>query len=255
MDIIDFNKYRKNAAAPPERFREFDDYLEYCLVPEYEEHFDRFRAHAIQLENAFVNIVEAGDRTVLVSIQFPKSVFTISTAQEWLTQYKLDFRPEPEEEHTIRGVGEIVCGVRFRGKPVVLYTKGHRQLSYRPGDFPEITDTYVQYHKIVNTATAREVKPRSKPTIILNGKVVDKVPHIDFDLSQDLILSNGHVMVADYIDDYFGGVGFYQENNDFLPIAFFYSPDAPIVITLREKEDGSKVCIVTQEARINPEEL
>ncbi|ADG07582.1 hypothetical protein [Kyrpidia tusciae] len=76
----------------------------------------------------------------------------------------------------------------------------------------EITDSSVFFHRITNTANALDVEEDPEPVVVFISEVVNEVPHIDFDLSRDLVLSKGQVMVADYIDDYCDRVGFYQED-------------------------------------------
>jgi hypothetical protein len=94
---------------------------------------------------------------------------------------------------------------------------------------------------------------RKKPVIILNGKRIDTVPRIDFDLSKDFILSNGQFIVADYMDDYLGNIGFYRETDPVIPISYYLDNDAPVTIQIDEGPDGSKICVVEQ--KYNLEQL
>jgi DNA-dependent RNA polymerase auxiliary subunit epsilon len=69
------------------------------------------------------------------------------------------------------------------------------------------------------------------------------------------VIANGQVVVADYIEDYFGNIGFYQNDNDALPITFLFDEKTPIYIEVRTKSAGSRVCVIERAYSVDYDEL
>jgi len=66
--------------------------------------------------------------------------------------------------------------------------------------------------------------------------------------------SNGNLVVANYIDDYCGGVGFYVEENDDIPVAWLHDVIGPVYINVFER-NKTKVAIVEAKCCIKLDSL
>jgi len=92
-------------------------------------------------------------------------------------------------------------------------------------------------------------------TIKVNGERIRAIPRIEFDISKDIILSNGNLIVADYLDEYCEGIGFYKDEDPSIPIVFFLDYDTTVEIQIIPKESGSKVYIIEHQYVIDIDSL
>jgi hypothetical protein len=253
MEIIDFSSEKHKHSIKKGVLRRLPDCYEYCFLPDYEMKYDSFQSQSIQMLEFFFTLLELKNKTLLVSVQFPL-YYDTDRIQEFLEYYTFSYDEKDEKGYYVKNAQEIVEGKLFKGKPLVIGRRGRKKLYYDVSDFIEVTAHYNQYHQIVHTGQAEIVDmDRKKPVIILNGKRIDTVPRIDFDLSKDFILSNGQFIVADYMDDYLGNIGFYRETDPVIPISYYLDNDAPVTIQIDEGPDGSKICVVEQ--KYNLEQL
>ena len=86
--------------------------------------------------------------------------------------------------------------------------------------------------------------------IFIDGEEFNEVPRIDFE-QENLIISNGSFINADYMDDYFGCVAFFQEIDPYLPVAWIQDKNTTVFIELLENDDFGLVCIVKFNYEIN----
>jgi len=247
MEIIDISNLRPNPLKGV--LRKFPDYYEYCFINRYEEMYDNFHVHTIELEEGtYVSLLETKKKTIMVSIQLPIS-WDRDVICEFLDRYNFSFNSCDKNGFYVNKASEIVEGKLFKGMPIVMYIIGKKKIYYDPNNFKEITDYYNSLSKITNTGIAKEVnlEENSKKVIVfLNEKKINNFSRINFDLSMDYVICNGIFIVADYLDEYCETIGFYTESDSNLPIAYFLDYDSPIYITLEEKQDGSKICIIEQ---------
>ncbi|WDL98453.1 hypothetical protein [Alicyclobacillus sp. ALC3] len=257
--IIDFDQIKQDAMKHKmqSHCREFEDYYDYCFVDDYEEKYDRFQVHSVQVGDVFVGILEEKGRFVLVSVQFFKERFSVTRIGNWIDKMGIHLEEHVCMSVDVSNASKIVAGLRFKGRPLVVYEKGQQTLRYDLSDSVEVSDIYKSYNSIVNPASRNEVEvdPPCKATIFYDGERVYSVPRIEFDLSRDVIISNGQVIVADYIEDYCGTIGFWQEDNAALPVTFFYDDETPIYINIRTRQGGSKVCVIEQDYKVQYDEL
>jgi DNA polymerase len=240
-------------------FRELNDSYEYCLITtEYENYFKGYAWNVISMADVFASIMEKEGRFVLASIEFPKKTFDLNKVSLWLKQYNLVL--QNSLTGVLKGAKKIIGGNLFKGNPVLLYEIGINDIKYDANNYDEITVQCVSQIKQFHSSQSKEItedKLRGKEeiNIILNGDKLNYVPKITFDLTKDLVISNGHVMVADYIDDYCGGIGFYQVGDPSLPVAFMIDPKTTAYIDIEERDDGSKICIIEYSYVFNTDEL
>lgn len=223
--------------------REYDDRYEYCIISEYEEKYQKFEAHSIQLNDVFSVILEVNNKMVLVSIEFYKNKFTIDQMITWLEFYKIYVGQMGEKPYTISDCSKVIAGLKFKGNILVLYQKGHNIIQLPESDYLEITDFFISNLQEINTG---KTKGLQKGLIIrVNDEIVSEIPRFDFDMSRDIIISNGNCINADYIDEYSGGIGFYQEGDSAIPVAFLLDNNTTVDIEITQREDGSRICVVT----------
>ena len=131
--------------------------------------------------------------------------------------------------------------IKFKGNVIALYLKGDQLETLHVDAIPEITETYnLNYEKI---DTTKSKKLQHGLTILLNGDIVHEVPRIDFKRHQDMIISNGNLIKADYIDKFEGGIGFYRYD-DMLPVTYIIDHQTTVHIDLYKMEDNTQLCIV-----------
>lgn len=153
----------------------------------------------------------------------------------WLADYKIVFNLKKYNETKVNDCERIISGLLFKGNQLILCKKGHKTITYDPAEFVEITEKYVALKKEVNTTHAKNIDLESenkKIQVILNGKKINHLKRINFALSKDLIIVNGSVMVADYIDTYCDTIGFYKSEDDSLPVAFILDNETTVNISI-----------------------
>jgi hypothetical protein len=251
MEIIDFSSAKNKHSMNKGVLRKLPDCYEYCFLPDYEMKYDSFHIQNIHMLEFFFTLLELKNKTLFVSVQFPL-YYDTDRIQEFLEYYTFSYDEKDEKGYYVKNTLEIVEGKLFKGKPLVIGRRGRKKLYYDPSDFIEVTAQYNQYHQIVHTGQAEIVDvDEKKPVIILNGRRMSTVPRIDFDPAKDLILSNGQFIVADYMDDYCGNVGFYRESDPVIPVSYYLDSDAPVYIQIDEGADGSKICVVEQKYHLD----
>ncbi|TRY24798.1 hypothetical protein FOI68_14750 [Brevibacillus sp. LEMMJ03] len=251
MEIIDFSSEKNKHAIKKGVLRRLPDCYEYCFLPDYEMKYDSFQSQSIQMLEFFFTLLELKNKTLFVSVQFPL-YYDTDRIREFLEYYTFSYDEKDEKGYYVKNALEIVEGKLFKGKPLVIGRRGRKKLYYDVSAFLEVTAHYNQYHQIVHTGQAEIVDMvAKKPVIFLNGRRMNAVPRIDFDPAKDFILSNGQFIVADYMDDYCGTIGFYRKTDPVIPVSYYLDSDAPVYIQLDEGADGSKMCVVEQKYNLD----
>lgn len=240
------------------KIRGFNGYYEYSIIDNYETEFDDFKSNSIQIDNVNAIVLEVENTFVLAAIQFEADKFTVQDVINWLVDYKIVFNLKESNENKVDNCEIIITGLLFRGNQLILCKKGNKTLFYKQDEFIEVTEKYIYFNEEVNTNHAKNIDLESnnkKLRIVLNGKSIEHIERLNFDLTKDLIIVNGSVMVADYIDEYCDTIGFYNSDDDLLPVSFILYEDTNVNINITTKEDGSKICIVEYGYLINQDEL
>lgn len=255
MEIIDLNDQRRKNALTQNQIRKIDNNYEYCIIENYEDVLDFGDAQAIQVGQVFANLLEVKDRLIFVSILFPTSKFDINGVIEWLNNYAIYWNGTGKSERLISGAEEIISGVKFKGCPILLYRRGKKRLDYDADAFIEVTEQYVHFEETKSMLNAKPVtsdEPGLK--IYINGERVSEIPRIEFE-QENLIISNGNYIVADYMDEYFGCIGFFRDEDPTLPVAWIHDKDTSVFIELLENDDFGLVCILKFSYEIDLDEL
>lgn len=241
-NIIDIYDMRIKNTLKNNSIREFDNRYEYCIIENYENMLDEFRIDSIEIENVFVQLLTDKYNMRIVSIEFLKKDFTVSKIASWLHLYSIKLLNTNEEK--IENAYEIIRGLRFKGRPIILYRNGKDTLYINTVSFPEITNKFKSNIQRVDTSKSKKIDIQEKLNqIVFNGRRVSYIPEIRIDLTKDLLISNGHIIVATYLGDYSGCVGFFENEGDCLPVAWIHDIDAKIFIDVYKGKNGTIVVV------------
>lgn len=233
-------KFQKNI-LDEERIREFANYCEVLVVRDYEYKYSNYTTHVFPLESIFVHAVECKKELIHVSIEFPKQLFSLRCIATWLEEYKVCIVSRDEQLDFIANTEEIVAGLNYKGNSVLLCKKGTDAPPYNREDYEEITESWQRVPQMIDTGKSKSVSSMEQQMrTIVNGRAAVGVPHIE----AELIVSNGTIILADYIDDYYGHVGFYTNDNPSAPVAYLFDYETTVYIDTLSRTDGSKACIV-----------
>ena len=265
VKVIDISKHKKYKLDGV--FREYRDKYEYVLLQDYEDILDVCMVHYIPIGDIGIQLLEpldyiGIDNIYLASIEFLKDRFTLHAALDWLKVYNVTIPCIEKEDKYIYHANEVIEGLLFKGIPIVLFEKGRKKVKCEDS-YMEITKEYVPIKNLSNTKESKILKFQStkKPSvfkfdgnknydrkIVYNDMEIDHIPVLNFDLTKDLVISNGNVVVCDYIAPYGETIGFYQgkyeEGTDPLPVSFLLDMDTPIYMSVEIKPDGGKLCII-----------
>ncbi|MGO1372472.1 MAG: hypothetical protein ACTHVE_11570 [Senegalia sp. (in: firmicutes)] len=258
VNLSHYKKYNLNGII-----REFEDRYEYVIYKDYE-YIDNMIIHGIPINNLNVQIIECLDNNnlELASIEFNKYEFEVRNILEWINKYNIIILENNKD--IIYKAHKIIDGIKFKNIPILLYEKGNQKLEC-PSDLIEITQKFIPERNKIDTKKSKELgfnkshdnkkvifddKKDYGKKIIYNGRAIDKVPVIEFDLSKDLIISNGNVIVCDYIGPYCDNtLGFYQGDykghEGDLPVSFLLDMDTPVYIDIEIQPHGGKLCVIS----------
>lgn len=253
-NIINMEEHRlKRLISKNASIREFGDRYEYCFITKYEDKYADFTCDSVALAEVFVQLLTVKGQHKLVSIDFPKTIFDIEDMLGYLEFYGIKILKEGEL--FVRNACEIMEALKFKGTPIILYEKGLNSIKIDLDELIEVTDTYIPNESRVNPGSSKyrnSIQPKSK--IFLDDEEIDYIPEIEIELSKDLIIANGHIMVANYIGDYFGCIGFFEEKHHSLPISWIYDENTTVFINIYN-EDDRKIVIVEHSYAIDLGEL
>jgi len=233
---FDLDKYKEELADLRHKkynnnLREFPEYYEFSIIKNYEDKYENFTAHGIPLEQINLQIFELKDRIVLVSIEFSKEHFDLENVYIWLSRYNVILGEKGKNVNSILNADKIIMGLRFKGNPIILYEMGRRKVSYTSEDFVEITDSFSFQPQKIDTANSKKVT--TGLCIIMNGKQLKEIPRID--LYQNLLICNGQCILADYMDEFCGTLGFFKNNS---PLPITYVADKVTTINIDYEDSG-----------------
>jgi len=239
-------KKRKDRLS--EKIRESNDYYEYMILPNYEELDAIQEIHGVALDQINVVVVENIVGFNLVSIEFPKRLFTLEQTTDWLLRKNIYFSDETKRNHPISGVEKITDAVLFFGHVIAEYTKGQDVLNIDTSELSEITELYTKQNKKVNTKHLKKLANRF--TVNIDGKEVIEFSSLQFDRKRDMIISNGMIIYADYIDLYKNGLGFFVYTQD-KPIAQIVDEQTQVDIRTYLDANANQICVIEYSYNLN----
>lgn len=223
--------------------REFTDRYEHCVVKDYENLYEDFQCHSIGIAEVFVQLLTVKDDIIMVSIDFPKDIFGLRDIVDYLDFYGVKLMGECE--NFIANAVDIMVAVKFRGRAIVIYEKGYNIIPIHKEKLREVTEEF-DYTKVrIDTSNSKKrisLLPTSK--IILDDTEIDYIPEMELDLTKDLIISNGHIMVASYIGNYGDCIGFLEKKGDDLPVSWIHDMDT--IVYIDTHVNGTKVIVNVQ---------
>lgn len=222
--------------------REFGDRYEYCIIKDYEHKYQDFHCDSIQIRDVFVQLLTIQGQRLICSIDFPKKKFDLRSMPHWISFKNIKIIEEYETK--IKDAHSVIQGFKFRGTPVVMYRKGHNNVSIIKDHLPEITESFIEEEVRVDTRNSKKVTSiYQKLEIIFNGEPIDYIPEIRLDLTKDLLVSNGHIIVAEYVGDYGGYIGFFEREGYDLPVVWIHDNETKIYIDIHTKGDKKAVIV------------
>ena len=251
MAVVDFQKLQnKKQNQLRAQIREFADYYEYCFIKDYEDKYDDFEIHSVELGQVHAGLLVAGVKTVLTSILFFKDIFNLDQMLEWLELHSICIITD---EDFIKG-SRVIDALLFNGRPIILFLKGNKKITIDTSKLVEVTETYEVYQEKINTSCSKYLKSKGEhpSKIIVNGEVHLHIDRIELNKSSDLVFSNGNLIIADYIDYYMNKtLGFFRYNEEH-PIACIGDPDTDVYIDIYQKDDDSLVLYIDFKYIIDP---
>ena len=227
--------------------REFNDRFEYLIIEDYEWEENFFETHVVPVGDISVILVENvyDEPVTTVSIEFSKTTFSYVKVLSWLRENDVAIPKKVGTKKYVDNAAFILDGIKFKGVTIISYEKGKRTVPCLE-DYPEITWHY-QCDYVVNDSRQSKIvefertksgkaviidenKPQHKLKLFYNGKEIETIPTITFDIDRDRVVSNGNVILCNYIGPYKNDlIGFYQiksENiEENIPISYhIYEP-------------------------------
>lgn len=189
----------------------------------------------------------------MVSIDFSKNEFDMEQVIYYLDLYGIKLLKDRKSE--VKGAIAIIELKKFKGTPIILYEKGLNKIEVNHDEIIEITETFIKDKIKINTHNSKvrnSINPMSQ--IIFNDEQIYYIPKIEISSEDDVIISNGNIMNANYIGNYCGHVGFYEEKDDQLPISWIYDKHTTVNIDIYNK-DGQKIVMIDHNYAIDIENL
>lgn len=144
------------------------------ISPNYDEMDTIQEVHGVALSPINVVVVKKLDCFLLVSIEFPKSLFTIEETINWLLNKYVYFGNETKCIQYVTDAKEIDEAVLFFGNVIAKYIRGNHVLSIETSELSEITDLYNKQAKKVNTKHFKKIS--KKLSVSIDGKEVTELP-------------------------------------------------------------------------------
>jgi len=228
------NNFKNNIHEYPDRY-------EYCVKAGYLEKYDGFQLHSIQLGDIFPILLELENKIMLVAIEFYKTLFNLEQVLTWLDGCNVYIGRAGQESYKINKCSQVSKVRKFKGHVVATYAKGNQIVELSASSIKEITKNYRYCYQRINIWKAKD-RP-SGVTVLLNGYYFKGIPKLEFSRPRDILISNGNRIMADYIDSYEDGLGFYRKEDSINPVVFLLD-NTIVEIQITERNNGGKICVV-----------
>lgn len=230
MSIIELNKYRKKAQNYS--IIEKESYYD-CLLGKDKHKYRAAPLTGIKVGEIYAMVYKNKDKMYKIeALHFFKDSFNLPQVVDWLDKYIVISLPDNKNTYLIDKCQSIKDVARIEDTLLLLYKKGDKSLQIEAKDILSYIDS------------AKEEANRAMDiTLILNDEVIDYIPRIKVNKRQDILIVNGNCIVADYIDEYNGNLGFYLNSNPALPVAFIFTEETHVYIDIILKEQGKIIII------------
>lgn len=237
VTVIELNNYRKSTNTKKYSIIEKSTYFECIIDKERQGKYKHIPNIGVGIGGVYAVVVKPqGKPHALSSVHFLKDSFKLPEVVEWLDTYSLSILKDDQGSYTINQCKAIRDVVRVEEELLVLYKRGKDSLT-------------IDYANLTKGGEITTLKPLDV-VLIINGEQIDYVPRINIDKNRDVLIVNGNCIVADYIDEYDGNVGFYLKSNPALPTAFIFTEETIIYMEIVEKERG-KIYIIEYDYEIH----
>ena len=157
-NIINLNDYKdvKTYETIVKNIRIYDDIKEYCFVLDYEMIDEKPISDAVEIGDVFAVFLKYPAALELVAIQFPNEWDPMDIVL-WMQDNVLSYNQKGEHGYDVENSSYIIKGLKFKGNPLVLASRGSQKLYYKATDYTEVTDVYRHFHKISNTENQKPI--------------------------------------------------------------------------------------------------
>lgn len=222
--------------------KEYDDRYEYCIAEEYEKKYAEFEIERIQLDKVFIKLVTIEEEKLVVSLEFMKELFDMKQTIDWLILNEIKILKD--KENYLKDAFRIVYACKFNGKPIIIFIKGEESILINRSRLIELNKEFNAQDDEIGIFDYKGTKgPKSNKLINLNGYEINFIPEIDLDLGRDLIFSNGQLIVASYIGDYGGSIGFFEKKEDEFPMILLLDEVEDIYINIYTKGNQRRIVV------------
>lgn len=244
--VTDMSEYRlRRLLLEQGTLREYPERFELCVVKDYESLYPEFSLHSIGIGGIFLQVLERNGKYRIVSYEFSKESFCVQDIAQWMDTYHVKLYTNIDGNRVcVYSAKEIIEGLKLKGNVIVLYTPGNGEHILDIDDLPEVTEKFIPSLQKRDTSYCKEIDSVERSMrIILNGEQMDHIPRIELDLSKDMLICNGNVILADYVDDFSGCIGFYSKEKEWWPIAWIHDTATTVFIDIFEGKSAKIVII------------
>lgn len=164
--------------------------------------------------------------------------FTLEQFYYWIQTHAVYLQASNQVPHIIKGCASIKAGVQLKGNLVVTYEKGKNDLQIDQSEFEEIMENWLPSRQIIDST-----KVAVTQAIMLNGIKVEQFEPMYFDMTKDLIISNGNQVIATCIKMFNSHLAFFRPEFP-EPIALIATNKTIIDINTYPISNGSTLCTI-----------
>ena len=231
MSIIELSKYRRRTQNYS--ITEKESYYN-CIIGK--EKSTRHRAApltGIKVGDVYAMVYKNKDSQYKIeALHFYKDTYTLPQVVDWLDLYNVTAMADNQNTYLIEKCQTLKDISRIDNTFLIIYQKGDKSLEIENEDLLNYIDPIKE-----------EIRKPMDITLILNDEVIDYIPRIKVNKREDILIVNGNCIVADYIDEYNGNVGFYLNSNPSLPISFIFTEETHVYIDIILKDKGKIIII------------
>lgn len=204
-------RQRKAREMIQERISEKVDYFRFEVLPRYRDYFAQCDGYRIELEDVSVVIAVSDHRPVNVALDFPRSRFRLHDVLDWLAVNRICCGCWGDEQ-VISQAGPVVEAVCWDEYYLILLLQGQGRLNTADIESRAIPEP----EKLVFIGSNERIycdfdeePDKIQFHIVMNGRVLDEIPYLEFDKEKDIIIVNDVFVVADYMDVFEDGLALF----------------------------------------------
>ena len=153
-NIINLHDYKdvKIYESIVKNIRIYDDIQEYCFVLDYEMIYEKPVIDAVDIGDVFAVFLKHPATLEIVAVQFPFEWDPMDIVL-WMRDNVLSYNKKDDRGYYVENSSYVIEGLKFKGNPLVLASRGSEKLYYEATDYTEVTDVYNHFHQILTRKT------------------------------------------------------------------------------------------------------